>query len=202
MIGEGQLLENILLFGRVLHNHGLDVNTRQMVVLLRALEYVPLTNKADFYHTSRSILVHHKQDIPVFDRIFEEFWSHPEKRALSLNLPGSLPETDADLVRIDQSGSRIREFTPDPSDDENLSLQLDTSWTYSSQEILREMDFTQLNPEEMIEVRRMIKELLVSIALRRSRRWHLEGRRRKELRRTLRKNIQSIRWRHPRMGPT
>ena len=38
MNGDGLLLENLLLFGRVLLNNGLDVNTRQMVVLLQALD--------------------------------------------------------------------------------------------------------------------------------------------------------------------
>jgi uncharacterized protein with von Willebrand factor type A (vWA) domain len=190
MTGEGLLLKNLLLFGRVLHNNGLDVNTRQMMVLLHALDHVSISNRSDFYHACRSILVHHRQDISVFDRIFEEFWRHPEKRAISLNLPDSQPETKANLLRKDQSGLKIREPALDHSDDQNATTRLDTTRTYSSREILRQKDFAILNPEELVEVKRMIRELVLSVGRRRSRRWHLKGRRKEELRRTLRKNIQ------------
>ena len=138
MTDESQLLENLLLFGRVLHNNGLDVNTRQMVVLLSALDFVSISNRSDFYHACRSVLVHHKQDIPVFDRIFDEFWRHPEKRTISLNLPDPQPASRANLHREGQPGLRIQEPTFDLSNDDNAPAQLDSTRTYSSREILHQ----------------------------------------------------------------
>jgi uncharacterized protein with von Willebrand factor type A (vWA) domain len=72
----GKLLHNLLLFGRLLRMLGLDVNLGRMIDLVQALKLVDIGNRSDFYHTARSLLVHNKEDIPLFDEAFEIFWRH------------------------------------------------------------------------------------------------------------------------------
>jgi uncharacterized protein len=71
------LLHNLLLFGRVLHGLGLEVNPGRMVDVLAGLQVVNITRKADFYYTLRSFLVKRKEHLPLFEAAFEQFWRKP-----------------------------------------------------------------------------------------------------------------------------
>ncbi len=70
----GKLLHNLLLFGRVLRGLGMDVNPGRMVDLVRALDHIEIGNKADFYYAARTLLVHEREDLPLFDEAFDLFW--------------------------------------------------------------------------------------------------------------------------------
>jgi uncharacterized protein with von Willebrand factor type A (vWA) domain len=190
MTRDGHLLQNLLLFGRVLRSNGLDVNPRQMVVLVQALDHVQISNRQDFYHTCRSILLNHKDDLVVFDQVFEEFWRHPNKGSLSLNLPGPPSPAMMNTIPEDQIEMRNHLLSTDLALDENLPSEVQASKTYSYREVLRKKDFSHLNLDEVHEIKRMIKDLVLKIGKRKSRRWRYKGRKRDELRRTLRKNIQ------------
>lgn len=190
MTRNGQLLENLVLFGRVLHNNGLDVSTRQMVILLRALDHIQITDREDFYNACLTVFVHHRSDIPVFKTLFDDFWRPPDNHRISLGLPGPLPLEKGNTLREERAGSSPQEPSQDHSEDDLAPLQLDSSQMYSSSEILRQKDFSSLSPDELIAVKRMIKELVQSVALRRTRRWRYQGMKNIELRRTIRKNLQ------------
>ena len=45
----GNLLHNLVLFGRLLRALGLDVNPGRVIDLVQALAYVQIGRKADFY---------------------------------------------------------------------------------------------------------------------------------------------------------
>ena len=73
----GQFLHNLLLFGRILRGLGLDVNPGRMMDLVSALDYIEIGNKSDFYYAARTLLVHEREDLPLFDEAFELFWRKP-----------------------------------------------------------------------------------------------------------------------------
>ena len=73
----GNLLHNLLLFGRLLRGLGMDVNPGRLIDLVQALGYIEIGRKTDFYHALRSLLVHRREDIPLFDEAFEAFWRKP-----------------------------------------------------------------------------------------------------------------------------
>ncbi|HZM25587.1 MAG TPA: hypothetical protein VFC02_27805, partial [Anaerolineales bacterium] len=73
----GQLLSNLILFGRVLRGLGLDVNPGRMMDLVSALDHIEIGNKADFFYAARTLLVHEREDLPLFDEAFELFWRKP-----------------------------------------------------------------------------------------------------------------------------
>src|SRR6478735_8785606 len=50
------LLHNLLLFSRILHALGLEVNPGRMVEVQAALAHVSIGYKSDFYHTLRTFL--------------------------------------------------------------------------------------------------------------------------------------------------
>ena len=76
----GQLLRNLLLFGRLLRGLGLDVNPGRLLDVFHALPHVEIGHRSDFYHTLRSLLVHRREDQPLFDQAFALFWRAPRER--------------------------------------------------------------------------------------------------------------------------
>ena len=69
-----QFLHNLLLFGRLLRGLGMDVNTGRMIDLVHALQFINIGQRTDFYHAVRTLLVHNREDIALFDQAFELFW--------------------------------------------------------------------------------------------------------------------------------
>src|SRR5690349_2983008 len=56
-IPSGNLLPNLILFGRLLHGLGLDTSVGRMMDVYDALQYIKIGQRPDFYHTLRSLLV-------------------------------------------------------------------------------------------------------------------------------------------------
>ena len=77
-IRHGNLLHNLILFGRLLRALGLDINPGRMIDLVQALDFVEIGRKADFFYTARSLLVHDQDDLPLFDQAFDLFWRRPK----------------------------------------------------------------------------------------------------------------------------
>ena len=195
----GQLVHNLLLFGRVLRGLGLDVNPGRMMDLVSALDYIEIGTKADFFYAARTLLVHEREDLPLFDEAFELFWRKP---AESWDMPWQ------ELTRRRQSTKPV--FTPPPLKDEPPSRSDSTSTskqaltvveitrTYSNREVLRHKDFAHMNAEESEAVKRMMSQLLWKVSQRRTRR-HRPGKGHLlDLRRTLRHSLRSegeiFRW--------
>ena len=73
----GRLLHNLLLFGRILRGLGLDVNPGRMMDLVSALDHIEIGNKPDFFFAARTLLVHEREDLKLFDEAFDLFWRKP-----------------------------------------------------------------------------------------------------------------------------
>ena len=69
-----RLLENLLIFGRVLRRAGIDVHRGRLLDLIEALGHVNLGARDEVYHTCRALLVHRQEQIAIFDRAFAAFW--------------------------------------------------------------------------------------------------------------------------------
>ena len=68
----GNLLPNLLHFGRLLRALGLKISAGQLSDLARALTLIDITNKQDFYYTSRGLLVTNPNDFEQFDQAFDQ----------------------------------------------------------------------------------------------------------------------------------
>jgi hypothetical protein len=187
----GHLLHNLVLFGRVLRGLGLDVSPGRVMDLMHALEYVDIGRKADFYHTARSLLVHRREDIPLFDEAFELFWHRPVEEWFTLDLhtlsarqpprqnprvvaPPLLPEAPAPENTLEESDVPVLEITR----------------TYSAREVLRHKDFGDLTEQELAAIQNMIAGLVWRPGERRTRRYRPGDGARLDLRRTMRRNLR------------
>lgn len=190
----GNLLHNLILFGRLLRALGMDVNPGRMVDLVRALEHVQIGHKADFYFTTRSLLVHERDDLPLFDQAFDLFWRKPASEGAWLELT-HFRETEPppSLLTAPQPESALSENDPEKSEeneDDEVQEIIEVTRTYSQRELLRQKDFATLTQEEMEAVRWLMAQMVWDLGQRRTRRMRAGYGRQPDLRRLMRKNLR------------
>jgi hypothetical protein len=192
----GNLLHNLLLFGRLLRALGLDVNLGRMIDLVHALDHVQIGNKSDFYHTARSLLVHNKEDIPLFDEAFELFWRKPVEEWTALDLralgekrrfrkpafvPPPLKEREPAISSVNRKDSSTEEEEPPV---------IQATLTYSEREVLRHKDFADMTGEELVQIKHLMAALVWKLGMRSSRRLRSGRGVAVDMRRTLRRNLK------------
>ena len=185
----GNLLHNLLLFGRVLRGLGLDVHSGRMVDVVHALDVVGVRRKRDFRQTLRTMLVHRQKDLAPFDEAFDVFWRPPKDELTTMDLrsigeqrrfrqPQAAPPSAGDAAGDDGEGEG------EPGD------RVDLTRTYSAREVLRQKDFAEYTADEIEAARRMMDDLQWRLGERRSRRW-VSGRGAAiDLRRAARRNLR------------
>jgi uncharacterized protein len=185
----GQLLHNLLLFGRVCRALGMKVTPNRMMEVARALEHIDLGYKRDFYYTLRAYLLSHPRELDYFDEAFNIFWQRPAEGFRTLDLR-SLGE---------ERRKKKTQFLPPansaPSDDEDNSKPIDSSLvalvpTFSQQESLRHKDFAEMTGEELEQAKGIMDKLPKSLGMRRTRRYKAGKGRLIDLRRTLRESMR------------
>ena len=171
--GQGTLA-NLLAFARVLKEAGVKVSLSQVIDASRSLEFVDIANREDFHAVLRSNLASDKEEIPIFDRVFDWFWqehvpeespmesvemtpsSSEEKRGDSVGDGGSLEEVVAQASSQEAKLSEEAERFPVP--------------TYSPHEALHRKDFSEMGIEESRAISRAILLIASKIATQVSRR--------------------------------
>lgn len=176
----GALLHNLLLFGRVLRALGLDVDPGRMIDLVSALDSISIGKRADFYHAARGLLVHRREDIAPFDEAFEVFWRSRGRALTSLDLRAM-----GEKRRYKQP-----RFAPPSAPSSEAPSLIQTTLTYSDQEVLRQKDFAELTAEELAEVKRLMGEIVWHVQERQTRRRRPGRGRLLDFRRTLRRNLR------------
>ena len=88
------LLDNLLVFGRLLRALGLEVHVGRLLDVAEALQHVDLGAREDVYHTCRALLVHRREDLAIFDRAFDAFWrEHGDRLSQTQHAAGDEPRT-------------------------------------------------------------------------------------------------------------
>lgn len=186
------LLHNLILFGRLLRTLGMDVNPGRMIDLVHALEHVNLARKADFFYTARSLLVHSRDDLPLFEQAFELFWRAPRDKTIFDELFEFRPDAPNNKPIITAPALKEPEPASSDSEDEDDEVQqvIEVTRTYSTREVLRRKDFGELTQEEMQAVKHFMAQMVWELGLRRTRRQRPGRGQRLDLRRSLRRNLR------------
>lgn len=191
---QGALLHNLLLFGRLLHGLGLEVNPGRMIDVQEALSQIRIGHKSDFFYTLRSFLVKRREDLPLFDEAFGLFWRKPTDEAWEIDLarlltasrPPSIPEPPP--VVLPQPDAE-KETAPE-ADDEKPQEVIELTRTYSAAEMLRQQDFAHLTRQEFAAIKQMMAALIWRMSLRTTRRYTPGRNDMIDLRRSLRRNLR------------
>jgi uncharacterized protein with von Willebrand factor type A (vWA) domain len=204
----GQFLHNLLLFGRILRRLGLDINPGRMMDLVSALDHIEIGRKSDFYYAARTLLVHEREDLPLFDEAFELFWRKPaeswevEWQGLTRRRKPSGPVI---------THPPLKEAAPQTVDSASSSTEpmtvVEVTRTYSDRELLRHKNFAEMDVEESEAIKRLMANLLWRVSGRRTRRLRPGKGHLMDLRRTLRRSLRSegeiFHWsyREPKLKP-
>ena len=165
------LLENLLIFGRVLRHAGIDVHPGRLLDVVDALGQVDLRSREDVYHACRALLVHRHDQLAVFDRAFEAFWCRHGEGSHRTAGPGVEPGRSAratdDTLRPDAL-SAIAAGGDEEAGTEPPGRSLKT---WSEVGGLADKDFAAYSAEEIVEAQKVLAGLAWSPGERRTHRW-------------------------------
>ncbi len=185
------LLDNLILFGRVLRGAGLDAGPGRMVDVARSLEHVSMARKQDFYWALRALLVNRRDEIPIFDDAFQLFWRKPPEDWTTLDLR-SLGERRRIARRREEQptfGPSLAGDDDSESGDGEKKPCFRPTLTFSARELLQQRDFSDLSGEERDEVEALIRAVRWRVPRRRSRRLAASKRGRIDPRGSLRRSL-------------
>jgi uncharacterized protein with von Willebrand factor type A (vWA) domain len=160
--GEGQLLYNIVLFGRLLRRLGFDVTPTQILDLVEALHWIDMSHKEDVKESACAVLVKRNEQLALFDEAFDLFWQVRKDKFPRINVTMLLrrkPQTQGHILGKGDGNTRKSE---EPEIEQNR--------TYSNIEILRHKDFAQMTDDELAQVKAWMQQMPWQPALRRTRR--------------------------------
>ncbi len=164
---EGTLLHNLVEFARVLRRAGMVVTTEQIGDLVHALEWVGLEDRRQVFRVARALLVNRKDDLALFQTLFDWFWRGEELEGRSQ--PRTMPRaprhrTSTGLTIATFMAFKARQDLPEMD-------VVDRSGAFSSEEVLKRKWFSDMTPEELETVRRLIRDLDWTASLRVTRRY-------------------------------
>src|SRR5215831_9718300 len=170
------LTRAMLKFGGVLRASGLPVTTPEVMDAVRALEVIDLTNRDEVYLALRAVLVSRVEELPAFDRCFENFWRFQAEEGQGLD--GLVPNVPPSLAGDEHGGE-----SPPAAAEKEAQIALD-DWEggeatddepvevpgLSDREVLMEQDFSTFPAEQLDEVARLTVLIAKRLARRISRR--------------------------------
>jgi uncharacterized protein with von Willebrand factor type A (vWA) domain len=156
--GDG-LVRQVVTFGRVLREAGLEIGPGRVSDALRGLDAIELARRDDVYWTLRQTLVSRAEDLDAFDRAFAAWFLRSPELA-----PPRTPQSERVRgVRTASRDGRDEAVEAGADRDERAA-----GW--SAEELLRRKDFAELTRDELTRLRRLIAELAAGRPRRRSRR--------------------------------
>src|SRR5437763_12386365 len=183
------LLDNLLIFGRVLRRAGVDTHPGRMVDFVEALGHVNLGAREEVYHTCRALLVHRHDQIAIFDVAFEAFWrarvgGHPRSHTRTT----SSSEPRVSVVAIEDALGHEGFDGTDETDAPTPELR-QTRW--SDRGGLATRDFAAFTTDELAEARAALARLTWRPGERRTRRWVRGRGARVDLRRAIAESLRT-----------
>jgi len=192
---ESDLLINLLLFSHVLRNHKLIVTVDNVIDVLRGISFIHLQRREDFYLLLRSNFVCKKEEMNLFNDLFEDFWcfedrTKPSRLRPSKELPCAVEEEEQNFPAESGKGQSLIQDGDVPGKRDGSPEQKD-EWAYSPKELLSQKDFARLKREELDVVKESVLHLTRRISA------HLSRRRKRgiagdqiDFRRSMRRSIK------------
>jgi uncharacterized protein len=151
----------VVTFGRVLREAGLEVGAGRVADAIRGLEHVELARQDDVYWTLRATLVARREELEPFDRAFRAWFLAAPVR------PPARPPEDPRPPR--RGGQRTRRDARPAADAATPDGDPDRVGA-SAHEVLRRRDFAAMSSEEFAAARALIAQIALERPRRRSRR--------------------------------
>jgi uncharacterized protein len=187
------LLENLLLFGRLLRSAGIPVHPGRLLDVVEAFGHVDLGERDDVYHTCRALLVHRQDQLALFDRVFAAFWREHHERPALHTTPQQAPSSSV-VVIIEDALAPVETDARDDGESaegHDRSNSIDAVRIWSNSGGIADKDFAAFSDDEIAEADRVIGRLRWNPGDRVTRRW-IRGRGRQiDLRRAIAASLRT-----------
>ena len=164
-----RLLDNLLLFGRILRRAGIAVHPGRLLDVVAALDHVDLASRDEVYYACRALLVHRPEQMPIFDRAFAAFWSAQTfagERSSPPRESTANATAAAELIDMAETGQSIAD---DDAEDGGTTPGALRTWSEAGG--LADKDFAILTPAELAQATAALARLIWTPGQRRTRRW-------------------------------
>jgi uncharacterized protein with von Willebrand factor type A (vWA) domain len=198
-----RLIDNLLIFGRILRRTGFQVHSGRLAELVEALGYVDLGARDDVYDVCRALLVHRQDQIAIFDLAFAAFWRDHHRRPGTTSR-GSHPSQPPSLVEAGEllapeeldpasepGAASSPDRTTDDEPDSDAPAEEERLKTWSEAGALAGKDFAALTPDEIVDARAALSRLIWQPGQRRTRRWVRGRGAQVDLRRAIAESLRS-----------
>jgi uncharacterized protein with von Willebrand factor type A (vWA) domain len=174
-------------FASVLRRLGVPVSTGDVLTFVEALGAVGIEDRSAVYWAARATLVRRPEHLLAFESGFAAFW-------LQRELIRTAGEVEPVVLAVDDDVEDEPDADEAPADDEDGEEARTISVRYSPAEVLHHKDFAAYTDREFDEARKLMADLRLGGALRRSHRLRRSkgGRRTRhpDLRRTVHRSLR------------
>ena len=170
-------------FATTLRRMGVPVTTGDVVSFVEALGQVGLDSRTAVYWAGRTTMVRRPEHHPAYEQVFAAFWLQRELIRTSKEVEQVVVALDDDVDEDEPAGDE------EPEDGQGART---ISVRYSPAEVLRHKDFAAYTNREFDEARKLMADLRLGGALRRSHRLRRTRRRTRhpDLRRTVHRSLK------------
>jgi uncharacterized protein with von Willebrand factor type A (vWA) domain len=188
---EDDLFNNTVLFCRALRGRGLPVTPAEAIDAVTTLNLIDLGDREETFLSLRSVLTSRVEDFPVFEELFEDFWSGPGSNPT----PQKTIESEGASTRVRLSSGEHRRkglafFLEHWGTGESRATEPINLPAASNVESKAEKDFSLFLADELEEISRLARRIARRLARSASRRWEAARRGLKvDLRRTFRRSL-------------
>jgi uncharacterized protein len=178
-------------FGRFLRAQGLPVGTGRIFTFCRAVAALAPTGRAGTYWAGRSALIGRKEDLALYDRAFDAYFGSTylgerQTSALAASIRPPPREPDGREATAEDAVASWEPAEPRDTTERGETIRL----IASSTEVLRTKSFDELDEQDLMRARRLIRALAINAPQRRSRRLRpARSGRHFDVRRTLRSSL-------------
>lgn len=168
---ENVFLHNVLSFTELLRGAGLAITLDQTMDYTRALELVHIGSREQVYQAGRCLLVSRKEELPIYDRLFHQFWHHRWQDVEDADLlPQKMPIAPRHNMQPRQALSIATLMAQRAKQDDPEVDVADRSGSFSTAEALQNKAFSQMTDEEIESIHQAIQNMRWQISERVTRR--------------------------------
>jgi uncharacterized protein with von Willebrand factor type A (vWA) domain len=165
------LAANIVVFGRLLRQVGLDVAVDQMADAVDAVRRIGVSRRSDVHDALQSVLVRRQAHLPLFNVAFDAFWQGHAERWGRRDLRAIGEPRESITLQIETVTAETGAADDEPDGDTAEPLPSSDVQTWSRVEALRDRDFADLSESELAEARAALAALRWEPGRPATRRW-------------------------------
>ncbi len=178
---KGKIVDNILFFSRILRNAGIQVGPSQIINAVKAINFIGIKSRNDFYYVFKTCLINQKSNIFIFDQAFD----------IVFNKTKSISGINSDINSVEEKlnkeknnekneiSKRIGEtlFPDNILSKKNTIISEDNiisnhKASYSQKERLNHLDFEAMDNSEILLAKIAISKLKIKSKKIKSRRYN------------------------------